>query len=81
MPQLPFELVLEIAAFCAGSFNFKTFLALALTCGQAHTCLKPVLAHPIPALTELDFEGGIIHRLNGEHIEEGRVPEKWQNMQ
>jgi hypothetical protein len=81
MPQLPFELVLEIAAFCAGSFNFKTFLALALICRQAHTCLKAVLARPILVITELDFDSGIIHRINEEQIEDGRVPEKWRNMQ
>lgn len=80
MPQLPFELVLEIAAFCAGSFNFETFLNLALTCRQTHKSLQPVLSQPILVLTELEFEGGIVHRLNGAHVEEGNVPEKWRNM-
>ncbi|KAI5449564.1 hypothetical protein NCC49_004557 [Naganishia albida] len=80
MPQLPFELVLEIAAFCAGSFNFETFLNLDLTCRQTHKSLQPVLSQPILVITELEFEGGIVHRLNGAYVEEGNVPEKWRNM-
>jgi hypothetical protein len=45
--RLPFDLVLEVAAFSAGAFQFKTFLNLSLCCHEVHESLKPVLKAPI----------------------------------
>lgn len=81
MPHLPFELILDIAAFCAGSFNFKTFLNIALTCRQATKSFQSVLARPILVLSNLEVEDGSIKTLNGERIAYGTVPEKWRNVQ
>lgn len=45
--RLPFDLVLEVAAFSAGAFHFKTFLDLSLCCHEVHESLKPVLDAPV----------------------------------
>jgi hypothetical protein len=38
---LPFELVLEVAAFCAGSLEFKAYLNISLASKEVHKSLKP----------------------------------------
>jgi hypothetical protein len=43
----PFDLVLEIAAFCAGGFELRTFLNLSLCCQEVYKELKCVLAEPV----------------------------------
>jgi hypothetical protein len=45
--NVPFELVLEVAAFCAGAFDFKTYLQVSLCCKELHQALKSVLEQPI----------------------------------
>jgi hypothetical protein len=44
---LPFDLLLEVAAFCAGSFDFKTYLNISLSSKEVHRFLKPVLDEPV----------------------------------
>jgi hypothetical protein len=45
--SLPFDLLLEVAAFCAGSFDFKTYLNISLSSKEVHKYLKPVLDEPV----------------------------------
>lgn len=44
---LPFDIILEVAAFCAGRFEFNTYLNLALSCKEVHKSLKSVLDEPV----------------------------------
>jgi hypothetical protein len=44
--KIPFDVVLEVAAFCAGSLEFQTYLNLSLVCKEVHKSLKPVLDEP-----------------------------------
>lgn len=44
---LPFDLLLEVAAFCAGSFNFETYLNISLSSKEVYEFLKPVLDEPV----------------------------------
>jgi hypothetical protein len=52
MTVLPFDLLIEVAAFCAGSYDFRTFVNIASTCKDAHKQLKPVLNRPILVWTK-----------------------------
>jgi hypothetical protein len=45
--RLPFDTILEIAAFSAGAFHFQTFLNISLCCHEVHDALKPVLKVPV----------------------------------
>lgn len=45
--RLPFDVVLEVAAFCAGSLEFETYLNISLACKEVHKSLKPVLEEPV----------------------------------
>jgi hypothetical protein len=45
--KIPFDVVLEVAAFCAGSLEFQTFLNLSLSCKEVHKSLKFVLDEPV----------------------------------
>jgi hypothetical protein len=47
MWRLPFELVLEVAAFCAGESAMRTHLDLSLCCKEVQTYLKKVLDEPV----------------------------------
>lgn len=44
---LTFDNILDIAAFCAGAFNFRIFLNVALSCKEIHATLKTVLDEPV----------------------------------
>jgi hypothetical protein len=44
--KIPFDVLLEIAAFCAGSFEFQSYLHLSLACKEVRKSLKPVLDEP-----------------------------------
>ncbi|GHJ90299.1 hypothetical protein NliqN6_6701 [Naganishia liquefaciens] len=46
-PAIPLNIILEIGAFCAGSFNFRSLLNLSLSCKAVHEVFKPTLRVPI----------------------------------
>lgn len=46
----PLDNILDVAAFCAGAFDFKTYLNVSLCCHEIHDSLKPVLSVPIVQL-------------------------------
>ncbi|KAJ9111231.1 hypothetical protein QFC22_006606 [Naganishia vaughanmartiniae] len=46
---LPYDIVIEIGAFCAGSLQFRSLLNVALTCRVVYQVLKPMLRHRITA--------------------------------
>jgi hypothetical protein len=45
--KIPFDIILEVAAFCAGSFEFQTYLNLSLACKEVHKSLNTVLDEPL----------------------------------
>lgn len=47
LPVLPFDVILEVAAFCAGALEFNTLLNLSLCCHEVHRSLKRILEVPI----------------------------------
>jgi hypothetical protein len=47
LPGLPFDVILEVAGFCAGALQFNTFLNLSLCCHEVHHSLKRILGVPI----------------------------------
>lgn len=44
---IPLNIILEIGAFCAGTFNFKSLVNLSLTSRAVNDSLKPTLKVPI----------------------------------
>jgi hypothetical protein len=44
---LPLDIILNIASYSAGSFDFKTLLNVALTNKNVHQAVKPTLKEPI----------------------------------
>jgi hypothetical protein len=54
---LPFDNILDVASFCAGAFDFKTYLNVALCCHEIHDFLKPVLNVPIVQLDAKAIDG------------------------
>jgi hypothetical protein len=56
--RLPFDTILDIAAFRAGAFNLKTFLNVSLCCHEVYDTLKPVLKVPI-----VQWDAAAIHDL------------------
>lgn len=44
---IPLNIILEIGAFCAGTFNFKALVNLSLSSRSVHEALKPTLKVPI----------------------------------
>jgi hypothetical protein len=52
MPQLVFDVLCEIAVFCAGAFDFRTLVNLSLTCKAMHQAIRPVLDHPVLVLSQ-----------------------------
>lgn len=51
MPQLVLDVLYEIAAFCAGAFDFRTLVNLSLTCKAMHQAVKSILEVPVLVLT------------------------------
>lgn len=47
MPELVFDVLLQVAAFCAGALDFRTLVDLALSCKSIHDAVKPLLDVPI----------------------------------
>jgi hypothetical protein len=59
MAELNFDVLLGVAAFCAGSFEFRTLLNMALTCKSIHQAVKPILDTPILVCSDYtDRDGG-----------------------
>lgn len=52
MPDLVFDVLIEVAAFCAGAFDFGTLAHLALSCKCIYDAVKPHLDVPILVWTD-----------------------------
>lgn len=63
MVQLVLDVLLDVAAFCAGAFEFRTLVNLSLTCKSIHEATKPVLDTPILVWKGNREVDGIRHEL------------------
>jgi hypothetical protein len=52
MTRLPSNIVFAIASFCAGTYNFRTLVNVALASKEINEGLKPLLNHPVLVWTK-----------------------------